>query len=100
MPIWKVPAEGGDEALVLDKRPHWMSWTLWRESIVYVNPEGATGPTIEQFDLRNGTVTEVVALGRETQPGIGLSVSPDGQWIVYSRDDLAGSDLMLIEGFR
>jgi Tol biopolymer transport system component len=99
-PIWQVPREGGQEALVLDKRPHWKNWTIWKDSIVYLDPEGASGPTIEQFDLKTRTVTEIAALGMDTQLDNGLSVSPDGRWILYARDDLAGSDLMLIEGFR
>ena len=100
MPIWKVPVEGGDEILALDKSSHWERWTLWRDNLIYINPEGRTGPTIEMFDLRSRALRELVALGKENPPDSGLSVSPDGQWILYSRDDLGGCDLLLIEGFH
>jgi hypothetical protein len=30
----------------------------------------------------------------------GVSVSPDGRWILYTQFDQAGSELMLMENFR
>ncbi len=31
---------------------------------------------------------------------VGLSVSPDGQWIIYPQNDVVGSDIILVENFR
>jgi Tol biopolymer transport system component len=39
-------------------------------------------------------------LGALTNPNLGLTVSPDGKTILYARENLAGSDLMMIEHFR
>ena len=33
-------------------------------------------------------------------PFLGLSVSRDGRWLLYSQVDLHGADLMLVENFR
>jgi hypothetical protein len=30
----------------------------------------------------------------------GLTVSPDGRWILYTQFDQRGSDIMLMENFR
>ena len=30
----------------------------------------------------------------------GVAVSPDGRWLLFSEFDQAGSELMLVEGFR
>ena len=39
-------------------------------------------------------------LGIEADVRQGLGVSPDGQWIIYSQDDVSGSDIILVEDFR
>jgi len=99
-PIWRVPVGGGDGKVVLDRRPDFMNWDLWGESIVYVNPDDEKGPTIELFDLTDRSVTEIAALGPRTRVGSGLSVSPDGRWILYVQKDMSSSDIMLVENFR
>ncbi len=43
---------------------------------------------------------ELVNLGMEADVGLGLGVSPDGQWIIYSQYDVSGSDIILVENFR
>ncbi len=102
--IWKVPVEGGEETLVLDKEPEYLDWGLWEGNLVYVNPEGKKGPAIELFDLDTKETREVVALpGRRTMGGginAGLTISPDGRWVTYVQVDGASSDLMLVENFR
>ena len=31
---------------------------------------------------------------------LGLAVSPDGRWILYTQEDHRSSDIMLVENFR
>lgn len=99
-PIWGVPADGGEPAVVLNKRVVIAQWTLWRGNLVYINNKAENGPAIEMLDLTTRRTTEVVSLRpqRGLQPG--LSVSPDGQWILYAHTDRTGSDLMLVENLR
>ncbi len=101
--IWRMPVDGGEETLVLDKEPDFMDWVLWRGNIVYINPEGNSGPTLELLDLDTKEIRELVSFANRTNFGgmnVGLTVSPDGQWVVYSNADEMSSDIMMVENFR
>jgi serine/threonine protein kinase len=39
-------------------------------------------------------------MGTVSNTGLGLTVSPDGKTILYTRQNLGGADLMLVENFR
>jgi Tol biopolymer transport system component len=103
--IWRVPVEGGEETLVLDthKAGYWSAWTLVAQGIYFVTAEQLARPAIEFFSFSTGKVTEVVALAKPFRPWTnpeGLSVSPDGRWILYTQEDRADMDIMLVENFR
>lgn len=36
----------------------------------------------------------------EKSPHVGLAISPDNRWLLYTQMDQRGSDIMLIENFR
>jgi Tol biopolymer transport system component len=111
--IWKAPVGGGNEIQVLEYgRPG--SWALTAEGIYFavindaVEPTGVGGLS-QQADAikfysfatgRSGTVRE---FSRDTKILRGFptfSVSPDGQWIVYTQVDQTGSDLIFMENYR
>ena len=97
--VWSVPGEGGEESLVLDKSVKIFSWRTWRGNIVYISQNGEGGPSIEMLDLTTRETTKLHSLPEGTVTGNGLTVSPDGQWILYAQFDVS-ADLMLVENFR
>ena len=103
--IWRVPVEGGEETLVLDthKAGYWSAWTVVEQGIYFLTAEKMDRPAIEFFSFTTGRVIEVAALAKPfrvaTNPE-GLSVSPDGRWILYTQEDQRDVDLMLVENFR
>ena len=103
--IWRVPVEGGEETLVLDthKAGYWSAWTVVEQGIYFLTAEQPARPAIEFFSFTTGRVTEIVPLTKPFRPWTnpeGLSVSIDGRWILYTQEDRADMDIMLVENFR
>jgi hypothetical protein len=67
---------------------------------IYFIPTQSTakGSSIQLFSFATGTIKPIANLERSSGPG--LTVSPDGRWMLYTQIDQAGSDLMLVENFR
>jgi len=63
------------------------------EGGIYIIRDGA----LDYLDLRTGKSTTLVKIRR---PDIGISVSPDGRYLLYAQVDALGSYLMLVERFR
>ncbi|MGA2631656.1 MAG: hypothetical protein ABSG54_15765, partial [Terriglobia bacterium] len=98
--LWKVPVEGGEETLVLEQLGAglWGYWGLTQDGIYFYNDRTHA---IEFFSFATRKVTKVVTPEREPDwLNSGLSVSPDGRWILYAQYDVAASHIMLVENFR
>ncbi|HXI93232.1 MAG TPA: protein kinase [Blastocatellia bacterium] len=101
--IWKIPAEGGEETPVLDlhKAGYWRYWAMTDQGIYFATAEVPSRPVIEFFSFATGQVTKIATLDKPiVQWYSGLSVSPDGRWILCAQLDQSGSDIMLVENFR
>ena len=98
--LWKVPVEGGEETLVLEQLGAglWGYWGLTQDGIYLYNDRTYA---IEFFSFVTRKVTKVVKPEREPDSlNSGLSVSPDGRWILYAQYDVAASHIMLVDNFR
>lgn len=103
--IWRVPVEGGEEMLTFDthKAGYWSAWTVAEQGIYFLTAEKSTRPAIEFYSFTTHKVSEVAALTKPFRPWTnpeGLSVSEDGRWILYTQEDRADMDLILVENFR
>lgn len=101
--IRSVSSDGGESRLEFDERGRgclidvW-GWTIWGGKLVYIDCQDHK---IEMYDFETGETRELAdVFTKETLWVSGLDISPDGQWITYTRLDGAGSDLMLIEPFE
>ncbi len=103
--IYRVPVEGGEEVPVLEGKllEQW-NWTLWKDKIIYrhwTNKNGAQSSPclVSQKDLKSGEDTELSKLEGGIY-GFGLTVSPDGGLLLFSRLGHPNVDLILVENFR
>jgi len=93
---------GADEAVVGMPESGLVSWTLSPAGIYFIatTPQG---PVINLVDPANGRVRLIKKLPTDSHPTPfigGLSVSSEGEWLLYSQIDERSSDIMLAEDFR
>ncbi len=101
--IWRVPVAGGAETLVEGaSTAGWGAWTLSADGLYFVRREGEPARFFIDFrPFGSPQRTRIVAL--ERPPDLwsrGLTVSPDGRWLLYPQYDQRESDIVLVESFR
>jgi Tol biopolymer transport system component len=95
-PLWRLPASGGEPVKVVDGIVWFNFWVL-DKGAYYIDRLG--GETrLQYLNFATGKSTTVARnLGEVTS---GLTASPDGKRILFSRVDSFADDLMLVEDFR
>jgi serine/threonine protein kinase len=100
--IWKEPVEGGEESLLLDQGSQDF-WTVSNEGIYFSDPDSSGPLVLRLYSFATRQVRIVKEFSKDTKLDVGssvFSVSPDGQWIIYTQLEHLGSNLMLMENYR
>jgi hypothetical protein len=71
-------------------------WTLSRSGIYFV-PDESPG-SLRFFDFVTRQIRPIFEVDKDFSDG--LSVSPDGRWIIYSQRGEESGDIMLVDHFR
>ncbi len=99
--FFRVPAAGGADETVLPMQepPPWGYWTLTEKGIYFlVNGEK---PKIEFFDFATRETKDIWTMEKPAVTSdVGLAVSPDGKWLLFTQLDSNGSDIVLVNDFR
>jgi Tol biopolymer transport system component/DNA-binding winged helix-turn-helix (wHTH) protein len=100
--LWKISLENGKETLALDEPVYTRYWTVTKRGIYFIPADWSRRPAIELFSFATGQVTQVVPLERPpvAYANPGLTISPDGRWILCALVEQDSSDIMLVENFR
>jgi Tol biopolymer transport system component len=98
--IWRVPVAGGQETPVLERHQAGLrrAWTVVTGGIYFATAETPSQPMIEFFNFATGNLTPIITTDKPFSAG--LSISPDGRWLIYTQVDRTGRDIMLMENFR
>jgi Tol biopolymer transport system component len=103
--IWRLPVEGGEEAAVLPELAGVggsARWDVASNGVYFV--EFRADASLGKWLLRllRSDVSEVTDVMELPPPAGGacLDVSPDEPWLLYTQNDVLGSDLMLVENFK
>jgi len=98
--LWRMRPDGGGESLV-DAMPALRGYEWWpSESGIYFYLDTGIKTDLDFLDLRTSRIHRIYTFDKPPDMWLGLSVSHDGKWLLYSRTDEAVSDLMLVENFR
>jgi eukaryotic-like serine/threonine-protein kinase len=95
-PVWRLPISGGEPVKVLDGVV-WFNFCLLEKGAYYIDRLG--GETrLQHLDFETGRSATVARNLGEVSAG--LTASPDGRKILFTRVDASVDDLMLVEDFR
>jgi Tol biopolymer transport system component len=99
--LWSGPVGGGEQERIkgMPKLDATESWTATAQGI-YFTSSTSTPASINFYDFASRSARRLFTLPQPPTPGGGLSVSPDGRWLLYTQTDDAQSDIMLANDFR
>jgi Tol biopolymer transport system component len=100
--LWSTPISGGEERQVSDSITG-MNWTVTSEGIYYlvsaVEPRARN--LVQFYSFKTGKTNQVGTVeGTLSVDYSGISVSPDGRWLLYSHIADISSDLIMVDHFR
>lgn len=99
--VWRIPLAGGNEERVFDQGTGG-NVSVTAEGVGFFNSRSTPNPTIDFYRFATAQVTNLLSIEKSKSGGFGgrLSVSPDGQWLIYVQTDQIENDIMLVENFR
>jgi Tol biopolymer transport system component/serine/threonine protein kinase len=90
--LFRMPAEGGEEELVVPQAlVNWSSFGVTAKGVCFV-----TDRSLQFLDAATGKISTLAVVPLTW----GLSVSPDDRYVVWAQIDRNTTDLMLVENFR
>jgi Tol biopolymer transport system component len=97
--IWRVPARGGTEQLVIPELEarFYADWALIPSGIYFLNAHSSPNPAIEFLDFASRRQTSIMPLDSIHSWSDGLAVSPDRHWLLFPRVEKLQSDLMMLD---
>jgi Tol biopolymer transport system component/DNA-binding winged helix-turn-helix (wHTH) protein len=105
--VWQVPVVGGDEIKIIQDEPpraYWGYFAVGPDGLYFIGDTGAPGkskPGFKFYDYATKKITTICDMEKGPYVGApGLSVSPDGHFLLYVQLDEARNNMMLAENFR
>ena len=101
--VWKIPTAGGGETRVLGPAGE-SAFAVVADGIYFIEPGPPgyagwiKGNSLKFFSFAKGTAEKVFDIKYWAQ--IGVSLSPDGRYVLFSQMDPFVQDLMLVENFH
>ena len=102
--IFRMPLPGIAPAELVIGSPHRVQprgWALTQSELLFIDRafKQDNSAVIRAYNPSSKAIRSIVSLHElfADRDDIGLSVSPDGKWVLYSQLDRSGSNVMLAE---
>jgi Tol biopolymer transport system component len=106
--LWRMPVAGGAETRLAEGLYRY-NYAVTNNGVYYVarppqQSQGVAeslvpaGSQIRYLDFATKRVTDLLRM--DASADLGLAVSPDGKYLLFTKIDYMGADLMLVENFR
>ena len=95
--LYRSATDGSGETKVLDSL-FGRSFAVTSDHVFYLRREENGEHTLRSFAIATKVDARIATILKPTING--LSLSPDGKYLIYTKVDSQGSDLMLVENFR
>lgn len=102
-PVAGRPADSEEPVIGPPYRPQPEGWTITPHQIVFIDlARGENPPTIRAYDISSKQIRAILPLNEvfSDRGDIGVSVSSDSRWILYSQLDRSGSNVIVAENSR
>ena len=98
--LWKIPVGGGQATKILEGLSDYLDLAIVEGGVVFVSTRDTA--SLQFFSFATNKIRSLAKFDRPIALGAGggLTVSPDGRWILCTHFEQAGSELMLVENFR
>ena len=94
--IRRIRPDGAGDSLSVDAPVLRLAYAVTSSGVWFVN--GGSSPTVEVRRSADGRRSVILQLPFE--PYLGFSLSPDERYLLLTKPDEKGTDLMLVENFR
>jgi len=98
--VWRISIDGGQSTRVLEGLTEYRNLAVLESGLVFVPSRNAS--SLQLLSFASGKISPLANFDRPISFGAlgGLAVSPDRPWILYTQFQQAGTELMLVDGFR
>ena len=97
-PLWRRPLSGAAAEEQVLQSVLQRNFFVTRRGVYYMEQEGPASAAIRLFDPETGKQQLLGHVRKKFH--LGLSISPDERWLLYTQHDQEGMDIMLVQGFR
>ncbi len=98
--VWRSDLSGANEIRVIDASDFQEFRVCGKEVCVLDNSSPPSAEFVRYDPVTKRKQTKLLDIGPRIYTSLGMDVSPDGRWVIFTRADSVESDIMMVENFH